>query len=66
MIEDARQAVKELDQQGISHYCISLVANLKVGDDDYVRDIFGQQYTIIDPIERLPERLPQRFMALTK
>lgn len=66
LIEDARQAVRELDRQGIFPYCISLDASLKAGDDDYVRDIFGQQYTIIDHIERLPERLPQLFMALTK
>ncbi|WP_322629610.1 nitric oxide reductase activation protein NorD [Halothiobacillus sp.] len=66
LIEDARQAVKELDQQGIFPYCISLDANLKAGDDDYVRHIFGQQYTIIDHIERLPERLPQLFISLTR
>ena len=66
LIEDARQAVKELDQQGIFPYCISLDASLKAGDDDYVRDIFGQQYTIIDHIERLPERLPQLFISLTR
>lgn len=66
LIEDARQAVKELDQQGIFPYCISLDAQLKAGDDDYVQDIFGQKYTVIDHIERLPERLPKLFMALTK
>ncbi len=62
LIEDARQAVKELDQQGIFSYCISLDAKA----DDYVGDIFGRQFTVIDHIERLPERLPQLFMALTK
>ncbi|OZB35676.1 MAG: hypothetical protein B7X35_01020 [Halothiobacillus sp. 14-56-357] len=66
LIEDARQAVKELDQQGIFPYCISLNARLIVGDDNHVRDIFGQHYTIVDHIERLPERLPKLFMALTK
>jgi hypothetical protein len=62
LIEDARQAVKELDQQGIFAYCISLDPKA----DEYVGDIFGRQFTVIDHIERLPERLPQLFMALTK
>ncbi|MDP1645533.1 MAG: VWA domain-containing protein [Thiobacillus sp.] len=62
LIEDARQAVRELDQQGIFPYCISLDPKA----DEYVGDIFGRQYTVIDRIERLPERLPQLFMALTK
>ena len=62
LVEDARQAVKELDQQGIFSYCISLDPKA----DDYVGDIFGRQFTVIDHIERLPERLPQLFMALTR
>ncbi len=62
LIEDARQAVKELDQKGIYSFCI----NLDPKADEYVGDIFGKQYTVIDNIQRLPERLPQLFMALTK
>jgi len=62
LIEDARQAVKELDQKGIYTYCI----NLDPKADEYVSDIFGKQYTVVDNIQRLPERLPQLFMALTK
>jgi len=62
LIEDARQAVKELDQQGIFTYCI----NLDPKADEYVADIFGKQYTIIDRVESLPERLPQLFISLTK
>jgi nitric oxide reductase NorD protein len=62
LIEDARQAVKELDQQGIYSYCINLDPNA----DEYVADIFGKQYTIIDHVESLPERLPQLFISLTK
>ena len=62
LIEDARQGVKELDQQGIFSYCISLDPRA----DEYVGDIFGRQFTVIDHIARLPERLPQLFMALTK
>jgi len=62
LIEDAHRAVQELDQQGIYTYCI----NLDPHADDYVTDIFGKRYTVIDKVERLPERLPQLFMALTK
>jgi hypothetical protein len=62
LIEDARIAVRELDQQGIYTYCI----NLDPKADSYVADIFGKRYTVIDNIQRLPERLPQLFMALTK
>jgi hypothetical protein len=62
LIEDARQAVKELDRDNIFTYCISLDPKA----DEYVGDIFGRQFTVIDHIGRLPERLPQLFMALTK
>jgi hypothetical protein len=62
LIEDARRAVGELGQKGIFSYCI----NLDPKADEYVADIFGRQYTVIDNIARLPEKLPELFMALTK
>jgi nitric oxide reductase NorD protein len=62
LIADARQAVKELDRQGIYSYCI----NLDPRADDYVADIFGKQYTIIDKVEQLPQKLPELFISLTK
>jgi nitric oxide reductase activation protein len=62
LIEDARQAVKEMGQQDIFSYCI----NLDPQADAYVGDIFGQRYTVIDHINRLPEQLPKLFMALTR
>ncbi len=62
LIEDARRAVRELDQKGIFAYCI----NLDPKADEYVADIFGRQYTVVDNIQRLPEKLPELFMALTK
>ncbi|MGC2166397.1 MAG: VWA domain-containing protein [Gallionella sp.] len=62
LIEDARQAVKELDQRGIYSYCI----NLDPKADEYVADIFGKQYTIVDNVAQLPERLPELFISLTK
>jgi nitric oxide reductase activation protein len=62
LIADARQAVKELDRQGIYSYCI----NLDPKADEYVADIFGRQYTIIDKVEQLPQKLPELFISLTK
>ncbi len=62
LIEDTRRAVNELDQKGIFTYCISLDPKA----DDYVSGIFGRQYTVIDNIQRLPEKLPELFLALTK
>lgn len=62
LIDDTRMAVREMEQHGIYTYCI----NLDPGADEYVADIFGNHYTVIDNVERLPERLPQLFMALTR
>ena len=62
LIADTAKAVKELDQAGVYTYCI----NLDPDADDYVQDIFGSQYTVIDKVERLPEKLPHLFMTLTK
>jgi len=62
LIEDSRQAVKEVERQGIFPYCISLDPKA----DEYVSSIFGHQYSVIDNIQRLPQKLPELFMALTK
>ncbi|MEJ2591973.1 MAG: VWA domain-containing protein [Candidatus Thiodiazotropha sp.] len=62
LIEDSRKAVQEADRDGIYTYCI----NLDPQADDYVRDIFGNHFTVIDRVERLPEQLPRLFMALTR
>ena len=60
---DTHMAVNELERQGITTYCITLDAQA----DSYVSDIFGaSHYTVIDRLERLPEKLPQLFMALTR
>ncbi len=62
LIKDTNKAVGELDRQGIYTYCISLDSNA----DDYVTKIFGSHYSVIDHLERLPEKLPELFLALTK
>ncbi len=62
LIKDAHKAVGELDMDGIYTHCISLDPNA----DEYVSDIFGSHYTVIDNVSRLPEKLPQLFLSLTK
>ncbi len=62
LIEDARKAVLELDQQGIYTYGITLDDKA----DDYIADIFGHHYTVIDHVDKLPQKLPELFLSLTK
>jgi len=60
--EDCRHAVDELAGQGVQSFCLTLDVNA----DDYVSRIFGQNnYSIVDNIEALPERLPKVFSTLT-
>jgi nitric oxide reductase activation protein len=59
---DAKKAVEELATKGVTTFCLSLDPNA----DEYVRDIFGQHWRVLDRIERLPEQLPMIYMALTK
>lgn len=62
LIVDTHKAVKELQAQGIYAYCITLDSKA----DEYVQQIFGNHYTVIDQVEKLPELLPQVFMKLTR
>ncbi|MBT4975251.1 MAG: VWA domain-containing protein [Gammaproteobacteria bacterium] len=60
---DAKKAVEELRSHGIVTFCISLDPNA----DEYVSRIFGKnRFMVIDNIQKLPERLPQLFISLTK
>ena len=60
---DAKKAATELQQSGISSYCLTLDPEA----DRYVSRIFGpNNYTIVDRVERLPEKLPSLFANLTK
>jgi hypothetical protein len=59
---DAKKAVEELGAKGVTTFCLSLDPKA----DEYVRDIFGNRYEVLDRIERLPEKLPMLYMALTK
>jgi nitric oxide reductase NorD protein len=59
---DTKKAVEELATAGVATYCLTL----DPAADDYVSRIFGpNRYTVIDHVQRLPERLPQLFVGLT-
>jgi nitric oxide reductase activation protein len=59
---DAKKAVEELGAKGLTTFCVSLDPRA----DEYVRHIFGSgRYMVLDRIERLPERLPALYLALT-
>ena len=59
---DARRAVEELAADGITTFCLSLDPQA----DDYVREIFGKRWRVLDRIERLPETLPGLYLELTR
>jgi nitric oxide reductase NorD protein len=59
---DTKKAVEELYSTGVLTYCLTLDPNA----DTYVKRIFGENnYTIIDNVDRLPEKLPTLFASLT-
>lgn len=60
---DTRKAVEELAARGISTYCLTLDSHA----DEYVPRIFGPRgYSVVDRVQRLPERLPAVFVGLTR
>ncbi|MDH5710718.1 MAG: nitric oxide reductase activation protein NorD [Gammaproteobacteria bacterium] len=59
---DTKKAVEELYGSGVLTYCLTLDPDA----DAYVKRIFGENnYTIIDNVDRLPEKLPTLFASLT-
>lgn len=60
--QDAKKAVEELSREGVRTFCLTLDPYA----DQYVSRIFGPNgYSVIDHVERLPERLPGLFASLT-
>ena len=60
---DTKKAVEDVAKLGVMTYCISLDPRA----DNYVNRIFGQRnYTVVDHVERLPEKLPLLYAGLTR
>ncbi|WP_006787639.1 nitric oxide reductase activation protein NorD [Thiorhodospira sibirica] len=60
---DTKKAVEELARDGIMSYCLTLDPHA----DEYVGRIFGVNgFTVVDHVNRLPERLPMIFANLTR
>ncbi|MBI1397691.1 MAG: VWA domain-containing protein [Betaproteobacteria bacterium] len=63
LLFDAKKAVEEASRAGIFTYCMSLDPRA----DEYVSRIFGaRNYTVVDHINRLPEKLPGLYLRLTR
>ncbi len=59
---DTKKAVEDLASKGVYTYCLTLDPMA----DRYVARIFGEnRYSIVDNVEKLPERLPAVFAMLT-
>lgn len=62
LVFDAKKAVEQNNRHGIYTYCMSLDPKA----DRYVSRIFGMRnYTVVDHIRRLPEKLPLLYLRLT-
>ena len=60
---DAKRAVEELARSGVTTYALSLDPHA----DEYVARIFGMShFTVLDHVERLPEKLPMLYLGLTR
>jgi MoxR-like ATPase len=59
---DTKKADEELYSTGVLTYCLTLDPNA----DAYVKRIFGENnYTVVDNVDRLPEKPPTLFASLT-
>ncbi|MBF0220245.1 MAG: VWA domain-containing protein [Gammaproteobacteria bacterium] len=62
LIQDTHRAIEEIGAKGIYSHCITLDKKA----DEYIADIFGPNgYTVVDHVEKLPEKLPLLFTSLT-
>lgn len=61
-VEDTRQALVEARLRGIRTFCLTIDSRAR----EYLPQMFGETgYTILDHVERLPQRLPDLYRRLT-
>ena len=61
--EDTRMAMKEAVDAGVHPFCLTLDAS----GSEYLPAIFGPgHYTVLDPIDELPRRLPEVYLRLRR
>lgn len=62
LIEDARKAVQSLSSQGIDVFCVGL----ETSGHSYLEKIFGRRnFSLIDRVEQLPNKLPSLYLRMT-
>lgn len=60
---DTKKAVEEVARNGINTFCLTLDPHA----DQYVSRIFGaKNFLVLDHVSRLPEKLPELYLSLTK
>jgi hypothetical protein len=61
-LEDTKTALREVRQQGIDPFCVTIDQEADV----YMRRMYGDvQFAVIDRVESLPSRLPRMYHRLT-
>ncbi|MFN8535460.1 MAG: VWA domain-containing protein [Dehalococcoidia bacterium] len=61
-VEDTRQALVEARLRGIRTFCLTIDSRAR----EYLPQMFGETgYTILDHVERLPQKLPDLYRRLT-
>jgi nitric oxide reductase NorD protein len=62
-LEDTKKALREVRQQGINPFCVTIDREAEV----YMRRMYGDvQFTVIDRVESLPSRLPRMYHRLIR
>lgn len=62
LTQDAREVVRSLQSQGVFVWCIQL----HPAHEASVRSVFGEHFTLVDQLDKLPQMLAGLFLRLTR